>query len=421
MKIIPSKYKIHEQRVSVRKIIKAAGRNIHKDGECKIYIEILAIQKDGKKHARLIDTNLKVNPKNWDSKTWDGQVKKKDPDYEHKNAILDEKYYLYCYQIQQRAKGEMVEGSPGQGLPSIDEMFPKVQKTLVQYLDEYIKYRKSTDAAANTIKSFGTLKYRLEEYQNENNIKLRFEDINLVFSDNFHAWMLKKDYNSSTIGKTYTLLITFLGYYWDRRDEINTGITDKFKNKRFRRGNTKGFNEAHPLSYEEWNILINHKFDNPHLELTKKRFMLAVSTGMRYSDLFNIKPENIIDGKIVYHPVKTRNKVNNVAQPPLNPISEGILKECGYDTTKIYVSNQKYNDALEDMWKELNKHHDNKFGFYTSHDARDTFITFMLLEGVDVPTLLKMTGQESWLEMRKYAKIFSQHMNDSMAKVKIFS
>ena len=51
------------------------------------------------------------------------------------------------------------------------------------------------------------------------------------------------------------------------------------------------------------------------------------------------------------------------------------------------MSNQKYNDSLETMWNKLNEEHPNTFDNYTNHNGRDTFISYSLESGVDVPSL----------------------------------
>lgn len=88
----------------------------------------------------------------------------------------------------------------------------------------------------------------------------------------------------------------------------------------------------------------------------------------------------------------------------------------------IQISNQKYNDGLEDMFKELIKEYPDTFkDTYTSHDARDTFITFCIQSGIDIPSLLKMVGQESYEIMRRYFKSSHDHMIEKMKEVMIFN
>jgi integrase len=198
-------------------------------------------------------------------------------------------------------------------------------------------------------------------------------------------------------------------------------LSDKFRNKLFKHGE-KAENEPHPLSMMEFNTLVKHDFKSDYLNLTKKRFLLQCSTGMRYSDVFTIVPEMIIDSCIVYYPQKTSNKLNNKIEVSLNPISEGILKESDYDSRKLYVSNQNYNDALKNMFKKLRADYPKiEFDIYSSHDARDTFISYLIESGVDIPTILKLVGQTEYSMMMRYFKNSQAHIKKSMKNVKAFA
>lgn len=150
--------------------------------------------------------------------------------------------------------------------------------------------------------------------------------------------------------------------------------------------------------------------------------MKQISLGCRYSDLFDITPDKIIDNCLTYYPTKTRNKVNNKVVVPLNKISKSILQECNYDTRPLYVSNQKYNDGLDLMFKELIKEKPDTFKeVYTSHDGRDSFITFLIESGCDVPSLLRMVGQESYEMLKRYFKSTTEHITERMRQVQVFN
>jgi integrase len=73
-----------------------------------------------------------------------------------------------------------------------------------------------------------------------------------------------------------------------------------------------------------------------------------------------------------------------------------LLEKYKYDTTVLYITNQKYNEALETMFKEL------KIEIRSTHNGRDTFITRAIDAGVNIPTLLKWVGQESVTQLKKY-------------------
>jgi len=418
--MIKSKFQFQEIKISVRKRI-LKGRNINNDGYSRVYIEITSIQKNGKPKFRRIPSKIWVKPQHWNSKKNDGEVTNKDREHLEKNNIINGLYTDYINQLQQRELGTWKNDFNPRNLILLDDLFPTRTKFLTDFIDDYIQYRKRTGTKYNTIKGFVTTKNRLINFEKSKQCKLVFEDINLTFSDSFYEFLLKEKFVTGTIQKTYAQLITILNYFFERKDELRINLSDKFRSKLFKRGE-KAENEPHPLSMIEFNTLVKHDFKNDFLNLTKKRFLLQCSTGMRYSDVFTIAPEMIIDGCIVYYPQKTSNKTDNKVEVSFNPISEGILKELDYDSRKLYVSNQNYNDALENMFKKLRTDYPKiEFDIYSSHDARDTFISYLIESGVDIPTILKMVGQTEYSMMRRYFKNSQTHIKRSMKKVKAFT
>lgn len=75
--------------------------------------------------------------------------------------------------------------------------------------------------------------------------------------------------------------------------------------------------------------------------------------------MFSIMQLNIIDGCIEYYPKKTVHKKDNRVIVPFNNLSERILRKYDFDGKKLNISNQKYNDGLVDMVKELREDHPN--------------------------------------------------------------
>ena len=69
-----------------------------------------------------------------------------------------------------------------------------------------------------------------------------FEDFLINHADNRVA----KGYTSYTIEKTYTILITVLKHYYDRRDEYGIEISDKFRNRGWKRGSPSK-NKPNPI------------------------------------------------------------------------------------------------------------------------------------------------------------------------------
>ena len=123
---------------------------------------------------------------------------------------------------------------------------------------------------------------------------------------------------------------------------------------------------------------------------------MQCTLGCRYSDLFTFTQANFKDDKLIYKPIKTRRKKSNTIHLPLQDDAKNLLKKYKFDTTGLYITNQKYNEALESLFNEL------KIEIRSTHNGRDTFITRAIDAGVNIPTLLKWVGQESYTQLKKY-------------------
>jgi len=291
-------------------------------------------------------------------------------------------------------------------------------KSLVEYIEEYIAYRKARDTPRNTLKEFVTVKNRIKSFETASNKHTSLADINITWSDHFESYLIKRKYKTGTIGKTYTILITVLYHYYRRREEMGIELTDRFTYPEFKRGG-KSKNLANPLTLEQLDVLFNYRFSEKKLENTRIRFCLQCSTGLRYSDIHRITPESIDNHRIVITPKKTRHQKPKPIYIDLNKYSESLLEGLGYDTTSLKIENAPYNRNLKQMFKVLiDKYPDSGFkSNYTSHCGRDTFISVCVQKGVDFKTILQWTGQSSYSIMDRYIFTTDEYKASQMQKV----
>jgi len=392
---------------------------LDKNNEGSIKVEVLAVDMYGEKTYRRFPTKVRCKESNWDKHKQ--EVKSKDSNANKKNEEIEKlfskvKNKILALKNPQQAYGNW-GGNTDKDLEALKVLFPQAQehkKTLTEYIDDYIQYRKSVNTPQGTLKEFVSLKNRLNAFEIHSKRRYYFDDINMTFSDNLNAWMknlmitknkvLEHKYQEGTIEKTFTILRTVLNHFNERKDELNIELSNKFQSRNFKKGK-KSINDPHPISRTEFDILRKHKFDNSSLELTKQRFLFQCGTGMRFSDMFLITRKNIINNCIVFYPVKTIHKKDNEVEVPIMPMILTILESVGYNMSKLGISNQKYNASLKLMFAELNTKYDTiEFDEYTTHDGRDTFISYALEAGCDVPTLLKIVGQSSYDVMKRYFK-----------------
>lgn len=462
----------------------------NKDGTCWIYLEftlILSIIKDGRKIDKRIrrrfNTNFKVLPNLWDGenqriKTLSKAVLNRPAsmvilESDKQNVIINQR----LREFKTRFETAIINVREGK---TVDQEFAELKNlfavgkaqdylqatSITKYIEEYIDLRKSKGTPKGTLKEFLTVKNRIKVYEKEKQEIITFRSINLTFSDNLIQHLSDKKYHPNTIKKTFQILKTILNFYYSRKDENGFDLSDKFNLPEF--GKVVEI-ESPPMPLSDIEIEVLEKFDfekskkkelkelaenlkkgkaelfkkdfyikNIHakyqsLERTRTQVLLQISTGLRVSDIFRIKPSNIKGKNIIeLRPVKTiTTKKDNTIYIPINRISAKILKEIGYDSSRLKISSQNYNDNIKELFKAIGFDEDTtinvfeglskpktqvkkKYELLTSHNMRDTFISKAIRDKVSIPMILKATGQSSYQVMKKYVKLENTDLVEQM-------
>jgi len=419
-------YNSDRTKPSVRKMILPRTNKL---GLTKVMIEVLWYKNsDNSSTFRRISTDVWIYPKSWNKKKQEVQ---NDPDVELKNTKIDKVYAAVKTYIN--SKGLQTGNEvyyEGLNLNSLRDLFPSNQvnrKSLCDYIEDYRLFRKGQNTPYGTYKEFKTMQNRILSFDTYRGQKTYFENIDIRWSDEFEHFLRniaenkgKKGYKDGTIEKTYTILITVLNHFYDRRKSyfINN-LSDDFRmtgRNGFKRG-TKSVNEANPLNKEQLDALRNHVFDEKHIESIKDRFLWQCFTGLRYGDAFSITADNIKNDWLHLIPDKTKRYRVKVDQP-LNSMAISLLQRYDYDMSKLSITNQAYNRELKDMfgimqikYPALNFKDD-----YGSHCARDTFISTCVQNGVDGKTILLWVGQSSYAIMHRYIKVTDEYQQNQMKK-----
>jgi len=178
----------------------------------------------------------------------------------------------------------------------------------------------------------------------------------------------------------------------------------------------KGF-----LTEDELSRILNKKFGVERLEYVKDVFLFGCFTGLAYSDLKNLTPENLVkgeDGRMWIH--TRRKKTDMISHVPLLPIALQIIEKyktnphCIVENILLPVySNQKLNAYLKEIadlcgiTKEI-----------STHMARHTFATTVTLNN-DIPleTVSKMLGHSSLTMTQNYARLLDKKVSKDMEKI----
>ena len=180
--------------------------------------------------------------------------------------------------------------------------------------------------------------------------------------------------------------------------------------------------------------------EKPSLFRVKDIFLFACYTGLRYSDILNLRYANVTDGHIAV----TAHKTDNCIRIPLNNSCREILKkymrpDCkGDDTIFPCPALQKMNSHLKTLCRLagitteitiVSYHGENriqetvsKCDKMSTHAGRRTFISLAIANGVPPQVVMKMTGKRTIKSLQVYIHISDEPQEKAMNVLnKIFS
>lgn len=153
--------------------------------------------------------------------------------------------------------------------------------------------------------------------------------------------------------------------------------------------------------------------DYPFKEI-KDAFIFSCFTGLRYSDVKNLKWENIKGDNIEYRQKKTKR----VEYLPLSLVAQNILtkKRLNVIEQNQLVFNLQSKSVFSNHIRSWVKKAD--IGKRVSfHTARHTFATLSLTQGVDLYTVSKLLGHKDISTTQIYAKIVDAKKVEAINKL----
>ncbi|MBA2611202.1 MAG: site-specific integrase [Bacteroidetes bacterium] len=300
------------------------------------------------------------------------------------------------------------------------------KKTIWEAYKDYLK----SLAVSKTPKTVSNAKLNykiLEDFSKSRRYKLTFENINQRFYDEYLDYCFnEKKYFNNYVGTNLKRLKAFLN--WAHKNGYHKTV--EFKKEEFK--NTWENTEIIYLYYDEVMTLLNLKLENKTLAEVRDLYCLGCFTGMRYSDIKGLKPENIQGDLIVNRTIKTKEP--NII--PLNPHSKKIIKRHAKKHLPFCMPQYKGGDANQYLKKVMEKakltrsvqiiHFRGATRFEqtqplwqcaTFHTSKKSFVTNFLERGGSLTTAMAITGNRSYKSAQRYFKIADTLRAKEMAKV----
>ena len=346
-------------------------------------------------------------------------------------------YYTEVQEIFKKFEVEEIMPTPEQ----IKEAFNALHKPI----EEEVKPRKSTpnafyrvfddfvrdcgrqnDWTDSTYEKFAAVKNHLMNFRDG----LTFDFFDEKGLNDYVTYLRDvKEMRNSTIGKQLSFLKWFLRWAFKKGVHLNNAY-DSYKPKLKSTQKKIIF-----LTWEELNKL--REFEIPAakqaLDRVRDVFLFQCFTGLRYSDVFNLRRSDIKGDHIEVTTVKTSDSL--IIE--LNKHSKAILdkyKDVAFEDDKVLpvITNQKMNDYLKELaelagidepvrqtYYRGNERIDEvtpKYALLGTHAGRRTFICNALALGIPPQVVMKWTGHSDYKAMKPYIDIADDIKANAMSK-----
>jgi len=302
---------------------------------------------------------------------------------------------------------------------------PKVEKvpTALEALGDFICRREVT-RAANTIKTYKGLYNHLSDFTDAKRIKLLLNKLDSAFCEEFIQYLLQdKRVTNTTVEKQISILKAFL------QDCHKRGLPVLPDYQAFTFGRSKTTSHV-ALSVEELRQVVDLDLSgNVRLERVRDIFVFGCLTALRYGDIAQLQPVNLIAVKATKGVVHTALSINTqktqrrltIALPP-NAVK--IIERYGLPLPTL--SNQKTNQYLKELAElagiaqqvervtyrgaERETQVLPKWQMITTHTARRTFATLAREQGVRLEVVQNLMGHASTRQTDQYVKLTADQL-----------
>ncbi|PNE25952.1 integrase [Tannerella sp. oral taxon 808] len=277
----------------------------------------------------------------------------------------------------------------------------------------------------STSKKFAIVKNHLNEF----NAALSFDTFTEEGMKDYVDFLRKKDMRNSSVSKQIAFLKWFLRWCTKKGYCHNTAYEDF--NPKLKSAPKKVIF----LTNDELNKLktVEIPHNKQYLERVRDVFLFCCFSGLRYSDVYNLKRSDVKPDHIEITTVKTADSL--IIE--LNNHSKAILekyKDIHFEDHKALpvISNQKMNVYLKELGElaEINdpvretfykgsKRIDivtPKYALLGTHAGRRTFICNALALGIPAQVVMKWTGHSDYKAMKPYIDIADNIKADAMSR-----
>ncbi|WP_435416031.1 phage integrase SAM-like domain-containing protein [Polaribacter aestuariivivens] len=284
-----------------------------------------------------------------------------------------------------------------------DQSFGKnnLTKDFFSLYQEYIDKSKNR-VVPGSIKRYKSNRKFFQDFEESTGYTMHFDSINLEFYEKLTVYCFEeRNTLNNYFGKLVTGIKAFMNWAFER--DFHDNITfKKFYAPKDRI-------EVIYLTIDELKKLYYFDFKNPKLTKVRDLYCFSSFSGLRFSDLKNLKSSNIYDEYLRFNIQKTKT-IDHIT--PLNKFTKEILfkyKDTIYEPLPK-ISSQKFNEYLKIACEKAkinqmvnitryvgSRRIDKevpKYQLISSHTAKKTFVSNSIALGVSLEVIKQITGNK---------------------------
>ena len=269
------------------------------------------------------------------------------------------------------------------GIKDLKDIFAFIEDDIKQFGNSY---------ARDTIKIYESQSRKLKRFRDN----LYFNEITPLFWKQYDSYLIGLGNNSNTRWKAFRTIKTFI----NKAIEIGLLKNDPMKGVRVHKpeGNRMFLSQEEVKKLEK----LYSGFLTKDLKHVLQYFLFSCYTGMRFSDVKNLKFSNIYKEKGQTYIMFVQQKTTGSMILPLGKEALSYMPETGLQTKQVFevYSNQATNRLLKDIMKLVEIRKSISF-----HCARHTFATIALELSADIASVSKLCGHTKIATTQIYAKV----------------
>ncbi len=305
---------------------------------------------------------------------------------------------------------------------NIEDSEKKSPLYILEHLENFIKENSgSKKISYRSIQKYRTLRNHIINFEKKSKIKLLLENSDKNHFDKF-ALFLSKELVNPSIEKYLRSIKVIINDAFNlgliKSNKINNIISQTVKDYNINKQTLK-----ETLTENDLKLIEDYSPSTQRLIFIKDLFLSQIYTGLRYSDLNQIRREVIdFNRKLIkINQTKTQDYVEVNLSSKLFEILQKYDNFSFVKPNSKLISNQKYNDGIKELCREAGITYDiqivkyklkerivnfiPKWEVISSHYARSTFATLSLMRGILPEEVMQVTGHKDRSSFQKYVKI----------------